>query len=883
MKTTRKRILPALLCAALLFGALATPVYADGPVQVGDLPALLSAIEAGQTAELTADITIDTPQTLQGADIAAGPYRLIVKADVTMNDVSITAQSPAGKAPICIAADDVTFLADGLTVTQQSTVTGAGFASCAQAFQIANEDATDTPDRLDIQLKDSVLTTSSLNSRGIVFLGSSDHTKLVLDNTKVQCGAEDQWSGERGIALFNQCDIDIDILNGSIISGYKYGINAGHDTGVPSERIDVLVDASTIIGWGTFNIWSSDGTFTVQNGSLLRGINGSFNNDKVFGFNTVVINDNIYNNPGWGTALENTVIIEDSTVEAITRDGQPIQDLIRFDNAQNTLLALRGDTVLRLDPGTSEVDWPAALYNYYMADQADMETFITQNVEVEDTVTIEGLPLFAVSLLNDKSDLATMYVKATVASADETMGTVTSNLDPVRLTAIGSTIDVTATPADGYVFTGWYDQWGTLLSSDAQATLTIDESITDNEALTGRYEITATFAVVDDSGNVKIPSAPSAEGAQDNAQTEAGQQAVEEVKDDIATNEAVSSFVPVFGGAVSTDGLDGVDAGDTVYLTVDVDTTQIQVDESGDVPAVTSIVYDVSVLYSTDPDDPASFHELPNERLGGKAVTFRLPIPASVTTTYARVQHDGDADRYLTIEKTAQGQQYIQLSATHFSPYTVTFTNTKPSTPSEPAGSDEPERDEGYAYWMQVRERIEDAEPGDTVKANAGSYDELPYLVMQALRQKKDVTLHITWDGGKDIIIPSACALGEEPGRIFYPLASLEEMDFSCSGQPSGGTEQNPETGSIIQTPGTGTAVTPDPAPTVPAPIEPTPIEPIAPTEPDTGAVAPGITPQSPEPAQPQASLILAFVLSAAAVLVAAGAGLWLYRRSKRS
>ena len=41
-------------------------------------------------------------------------------------------------------------------------------------------------------------------------------------------------------------------------------------------------------------------------------------------------------------------------------------------------------------------------------------------------------------------------------------------------------------------------------------------------------------------------------------------------------------------------------------------------------------------------------------------------------------------------------------------------------------------RDREYDFWMKVKDLIEDANPGDTVKANARSYDRMPASVMRA-------------------------------------------------------------------------------------------------------------------------------------------------------
>ena len=82
-----------------------------------------------------------------------------------------------------------------------------------------------------------------------------------------------------------------------------------------------------------------------------------------------------------------------------------------------------------------------------------------------------------------------------------------------------------------------------------------------------------------------------------------------------------------------------------------------------------------------------------NDLLNGGSVVFRLPIPAEVTEKYAKVAHEGDADRYIEI-KTEDGKKYIELSATHFSVFTVSFTNELPK-PVEPEKSAASVQDNG--------------------------------------------------------------------------------------------------------------------------------------------------------------------------------------------
>lgn len=117
--------------------------------------------------------------------------------------------------------------------------------------------------------------------------------------------------------------------------------------------------------------------------------------------------------------------------------------------------------------------------------------------------------------------------------------------------------------------------------------------------------------------------------------------------------------------------------------------TDVKKDADGNVIEVKlnsqTLVFDVTPMAKVDSYDAM---EVPKGLLNGGNVVFRLPIPAEVTEKYAKVAHEGDADRYVEI-KTENGKKYIELSATHFSLFTVSFTNElpKPVEPEKPAAS----------------------------------------------------------------------------------------------------------------------------------------------------------------------------------------------------
>ena len=83
-----------------------------------------------------------------------------------------------------------------------------------------------------------------------------------------------------------------------------------------------------------------------------------------------------------------------------------------------------------------------------------------------------------------------------------------------------------------------------------------------------------------------------------------------------------------------------------------------------------------------------------------------------------------------------------------------------------------------YEFWMKVRTKIVSANPGEVIEVNARDNDKMPNSVMQALAAKEDVTLRIRWNGGEEIVIPSAAAL-QEKMRMFYPLSYLAKFDFA--------------------------------------------------------------------------------------------------------
>ena len=293
-----------------------------------------------------------------------------------------------------------------------------------------------------------------------------------------------------------------------------------------------------------------------------------------------------------------------------------------------------------------------------------------------------------------------------------------------------------------------------------------------------------------------------------------------------------------------------------------------------------------------------------------------ISAPATLTVneliTYTITVH-GSAGGTATADKTAAAAgETVNLTATpasgyHFDgwsavPGTVTIQNNQFIMPAEnveiravfdrnsssvgSGGSSY--RDREYEFWMDVKEQIRDADPGDTIKVNARSYDRMPWSVMEALREAEDVTLRITWVGGEDIIIPSAAALNKDNGRIYYPLSYLEGLDFSEPAEQTGAGQ----TGSTVEVeaPASNPAGWQPTAPTEGQTQEQPESEPEeSSSQPESEpASEPETEPETEPEAQPDeetmarpesGGLPLALILGGGAAVIAAGLGFWLWKR----
>ena len=257
----------------------------------------------------------------------------------------------------------------------------------------------------------------------------------------------------------------------------------------------------------------------------------------------------------------------------------------------------------------------------------------------------------------------------------------------------------------------------------------------------------------------------------------------------------------------------------------------------------------------------------------GQPLTFCIDYPAAVGSNYGdyefvilHIPTTGSA-QIVPHTVTAKG---LQITVDSLSPFAVGYrlkSTTPGHTTSSSSGSSYTERQE--AFWDEVKDLIRDAEPGDTIKVNARSYDRMPYSVMRVLGEQDDLLLHITWNDGEDIWITSDFA-ANEPQRVYYPLEELVDMDLTEQPEEQGtGTpgKVNPPTGGILE---------------ISAPV------PYSEAVHNTGKTADASLARPSEnahaaeetdTAKPESGNSLALTAAAIVVLAAGGAGFWFWKK----
>lgn len=364
---------------------------------------------------LTSDLEIPSDKTITicGKDdsskiTTSGTNIIAVKGSLTLKDLDIGGQMNVGYAPITVMADNAKLFTDQVTIENTQTSGSDSFAGSAQGIQItANKADVNTGIKnAIIDLKQSKIQLNAASARGIAFAGNPSGNTLTLNNTQVYNGSDpiNEWLGgySRGIDLRNTSDTIINIQNQSQIAGFQYAINSPRST--ETTGLKVYVDNSDIRGWTSFNIWSDGGLYSITN-STLTGMNGNYNGDKQYSFSAFVINRDIYNK-GWGQANNNKIILNNTTINAITNDGQPVETLLRID-VDSTDVEFQG-TVTFNDNTNGKA---GAVFD--IGNMDDPLAFIERHKDIENNATVSrpnGNALFPeYELINTFGDGQTSY------------------------------------------------------------------------------------------------------------------------------------------------------------------------------------------------------------------------------------------------------------------------------------------------------------------------------------------------------------------------------------------------------------------------------------------------------------------------------------------
>lgn len=316
---------------------------AEGKVIGGydDIQTAVKEASSGNIIKLQQDITTD--QTIQ-----YGNKNLTFDGDsqkykITSSATRIFILDGTGDSGTALTLKDLNVIGNG---------TGTG----QRGVHVGNIEDADNSNlyKTQITLDNAVMAFKfSTELRGINF-GNGQHQGTVVtltNHSKILNGLnqeyENDWGSNetRGVSLYNPKEMTVRIEDNSEIKGFKYAINVygveetvGNKKFTDAGGLNVIVDNSTIYGWAAFNIWASYGTYNIQNGSVLKGINtvegaaGSANDFTTIKLNYDWLADNGDGSPVYQT-YDNVLNITDSTITN-GKTGSFDQYLLNIDNAE---------------------------------------------------------------------------------------------------------------------------------------------------------------------------------------------------------------------------------------------------------------------------------------------------------------------------------------------------------------------------------------------------------------------------------------------------------------------------------------------------------------------------------------------------------------------
>ncbi|WP_306575626.1 hypothetical protein [Anaerotruncus massiliensis (ex Togo et al. 2019)] len=419
------------------------------------------------------------------------------------------------------------------------------------------------------------------------------------------------------------------------------------------------------------------------------------------------------------------------------------------------------------------------------------------------------------------------------------------------------------------------------------------------DALRMSYDIAFTVA--------PAPSVPEVKATVPADATTAEKQAFDDAKDELtatgnpAAKEPPENLAEAVKGNLPAEATEAALAHNTTEIHVSLETEihdiavqEVTNDDGTTTAVVTEIKFEVQPVWLIkDGNDVKAKGAI--DSLSGQPVTFKLPIPKSVTDRYAKIVHEysgGSETFYLEIQKDDAGNQYVDVTVTHFSPFVVTFTNSKPSSGHSSSGGGSGGGSaslDNYDFWAKVQKSIERADGGDVIKANASKALNVPGSVLRAL-EGRDVTLVISYKG-RELAIYGKNMPSIPDNKVYYTFDDLFDLfadyDATVSEIPEAKPGSNPVTGGGYYLPG---VTVPTVTLTAELPAVPETPDRIS-LEPAEKAVEPAV-PAEAAPAQASAPAAahrrLSGVTIALAALIAAVAvggittGVWLYKRREQ-
>lgn len=274
-------------------------------------------------------------------------------------------------------------------------------------------------------------------------------------------------------------------------------------------------------------------------------------------------------------------------------------------------------------------------------------------------------------------------------------------------------------------------------------------------------------------------------------------------------------------------------------------------------------------------------------------IQVQLPYPAGTTAndTFTVVVNVNGNPTVITPDRTSGGLVLTLNSDTINQDLAIGWVPyTPPTTGGDTGGSSGGSwwgggisyQEQQRRFWEAVRDAIQKAAPGSTIRADAQSYDQMPAYVMRALYWADDITLVISWNGGVDLVIHSDSAAYPEDIRSYYPLSYLQGiygvdmpvLGDDYEGEIAAGRSQVMDVRAPVISEDVQVAFTPAEEGLLDVPVPVT-------VEPETEAVVPTI-PEVTVAAVANNTNTLGYVcLSLAGLLVLAGGAVLILRRRK--